>query len=440
MSSTKGGQTITRYLALALLASLTACSSASSLASNSGASIPTVSAPQVTVRPNHGASSLPGGFLPCGWPSSQGDDGGGWGSGDGGGDGIFQDRPPKATCSVAISSRNQGYGSGNGLHSAGGWQSQNALAPADIQSAYGFPSGNPGMLVAVVDAFDNPNVENDLNIYRTKFGLGPCTTGNGCFRKVNQWGQAYNYPGLNAPWSHESDLDSQMVSAVCPHCTILLVEARSPNIDDLGVAVDTAVKLGARVVSNSYYAIEWAGERGEDRHYNHPGVAIVVSSGDQSVQGGWGGDTAGSSKEWGPPYYPATSPYVTAVGGTSLWHDWFDSGWHQSYWLNAAQGCSRYEPRPSFEPSLCATRSGVDMAAVADPLTGVQMYSKEADGWVVAGGTSVGAPIVAAAYALSGNPAAAAYSYQHRSGFKAVNGGFINLQTGLGSPFGVSGL
>jgi subtilase family serine protease len=292
------------------------------------------------------------------------------------------------------------------------------LHPADIQSAYALPSQNAGGTVAIVDAYDDPNAEADLAVYRTAFDLPACTTLNGCFRKVNQSGANLDYPAPNAGWSTEIALDVDMVSAVCPNCKILLVEANSNSFDDLGGAVDTAVSMGARVVSNSYYGPEWPGELAQDAHYNHAGVAITVSAGDQIS-----------------PFYPAASPYVTSVGGTSL------SNGTESAWQYGARGCSAYEARPKWQVDTgCETRSIVDVAAVADPQTGVTMYDSAAGGWLVAGGTSAGAPIVAAAYALSGNPQGPAYAYAHPGAFHDLLPSGYDLATGLGSPSGVGGL
>jgi subtilase family serine protease len=214
-----------------------------------------------------------------------------------------------------------------------------------------------------------------------------------------------------------------MVSAVCPQCKILLVEANSNSLDDLGAAVDTAAKLGATAISNSYYAAEWSGENTEDAHFNHPGVAVTVSAGDAAQA-----------------FYPAASPYVTSVGGTSL--SGSGGSWSESPWAYTGQGCSAYETKPDWQGNnYCqGKRATVDVAAIADPQTGVSMYDSTAGGWLVAGGTSVGAPLVAAAYALSGNPQGPAYSYQHKSAFHDVAPAGYDWPTGLGSPNGVSGL
>ena len=293
------------------------------------------------------------------------------------------------------------------------------LHPADLTRVYALPSQNAGGTVAVVDAYDDPAVESDLAVYRAAYGLPSCTSSNGCFSKRNQLGSASAYPAADPAWSQEIALDVEMVSAICPACKIVLVEANSASIDDLGAAVDAAAALHPVAISNSYYASEWPGERAEDAHYAHSGIAVTVSAGDQAS-----------------PFYPAASPYVTAVGGTSL-----GSG-GETPWTYGGRGCSALESAPRWQPhEACGgMRATVDVAAVADPQTGVSMYEAAGGGWLVAGGTSVGAPIVAAAYALSGNPQSAAYAYAHRTAFYDVPPAGYDLPTGLGSPRGVGGL
>ncbi|MDQ6943798.1 MAG: S8 family serine peptidase [Candidatus Eremiobacteraeota bacterium] len=295
--------------------------------------------------------------------------------------------------------------------------------PADLQAAYGLPAQNAGQVVAIVDAFDSPTAESDLAVYRAAFGLPPCTTSNGCFRKVDQHGGSA-YPAANPGWAEEIALDLDMVSAACPRCSILLVESNSALMDDLGAGVDTAVGLGAKIVSNSYYAPEWSGESAEEVHYRHPGVALTASSGDR-----------------GYPSYPATSAWVTAVGGTSLTRS--GGSFSESAWKYAGHGCSTQIRRPTWQSVPCQMRSGVDVAAVADPQTGVSMFNAPAGGWLVVGGTSVGAPLIAGAYALSGTPAGPwySYSYARRGSFHPLTtNGRYTYATGLGSPNGVGGL
>lgn len=228
------------------------------------------------------------------------------------------------------------------------------LGPADLQSAYDLPSdaAGAGATVAVVDAYDNPNAEADLAVYRSQFGLPPCTTANGCLRKTDQRGGT-DYPQPDAGWAGEIGLDLDMISAACPLCRILLVEADGPSIDDLGEAENTSVALGATYVSNSWGASESAiGDLPGDAYYKHPGVAITFSSGDNGY-----GTT-----------YPASLPYVTAVGGTSLSRDnGTTRGWTESAWTGAGSGCSAYHPKPSFQTDRgCADRAVADVSAAGN--------------------------------------------------------------------------
>lgn len=366
-----------------------------------------------------GATGLPGGTGATGLPGGTGATGLPGGTGATGLPGAalacaLSSNPGQAGCTVAININIAPLSDPStpasllpGLH------------PSDLQNAYHLPSAAGGV-VAIVDAYDDPSAENDLGIYRAAYGLPACTSSNGCFRKVNQQGAAGSYPAADAGWDEEISLDLDVVSAACPNCSIVLVEANSAQIDDLGAAVDTAAAMGAAAISNSYYAVEWSGETSEDAHYRHPGTAITVSSGDQAA-----------------PFYPAASQYVTAVGGTTL--SGSAGAWNETPWAYAGQGCSAYVPRPAWQKNICKSRATVDVAAVADPQTGVSMYDSLAGGWLVAGGTSVGAPLIASAYALSGNPAGPAYSYAHKDQFNDISPSGFDAATGLGSPIGVSG-
>jgi hypothetical protein len=315
------------------------------------------------------------------------------------------------------------------------------FGPSDLQSAYDLPSGSAGdgRTVAIVDAFDNPNAEAELATYRAQFGLPACTTSDGCFRKIDQNGGT-DYPAADPGWSGEIALDIQMVSAVCPNCRILLVEADDNSMDNLGAAVNQAVAQGAKFVSNSYGGSESSSDPQTDAlYYDHPGVAITASTGD---------DGYGVS-------YPAASPYVTAVGGTSLVKDTSARGWTEAAWNGAGSGCSSFQAKPAVQTDTgCAHRSVADVSAVADPNTGVAVYN--AGAWHVYGGTSASAPIIASVYALAGSPAAGsdpmAFPYARTtalndvvSGSNGACGSYLcqagpgyDGPTGLGTPKGVS--
>src|SRR5665647_259109 len=294
--------------------------------------------------------------------------------------------------------------------------------PSTLVAAYKLDqSKGSGQTVAVVDAYDDPNAESDLAAYRAQYGLPPCTTANGCFKKVNQSGSTTNLPRPNAGWAGEISLDLDMVSAICPTCHILLVEATSPTYTNLGTAVNRAVTLGAKFVSNSYGGSEFSSESSYDSaYYHHAGVVITASTGDTNYGA----------------QYPATGAYVTAVGGTSLTSANNTRGWTESVWKTSStegtgSGCSTYIAKPSFQASVttgCSNRAEADVSAVADPNTGVTVYNTyQAPGWQVYGGTSASAPIIASVYALAGVPGASdspnAYPYSHTSSLYDVTSG-----------------
>jgi hypothetical protein len=268
--------------------------------------------------------------------------------------------------------------------------------PSDLSSAYALnTSTGSEQTVAIVDAFDDPRAESDLAVYRSQYGLPPCTTANGCFRKVDQRGGT-TYPAGDVGWAEEESLDINMVSAVCAKCQILLVEADDAGTDNLGAAVNTAVRLGAKFVSNSYGRAETSSDANlYTKYYDHPGVAVTVSSGDS----GYG------------VQYPAASRYVTAVGGTSLLQGSNARGWSEYAWSYAGSGCSAGITKPSWQKDTgCGHRTVADVSAIADPITGVAVYDTYGKGgWLVVGGTSASAPIIASVYALAGTPASGTY-------------------------------
>ncbi|HEX3606500.1 MAG TPA: peptidase S8 [Candidatus Dormibacteraeota bacterium] len=297
--------------------------------------------------------------------------------------------------------------------------------PAELRSAYGLDgSDSRGRLVAIVDAFDDPTAEADLGVYRAQFGLPPCTTASGCFRKLDAHGGG-RYPRADVAWSREISLDLDMLSAACPSCHIALVEAEGAGIPALGVAVNTAASLaGVSAIGNSYGVAESAQEMQWDPYYRHPGIAITAASGD----GGYGTG------------YPAASPLVTAVGGTTLRRDSSSRGWSETPWSGASSGCSRYQPKPSWQHDAgCSRRTIADVSAVADPVSGVAMYDTyEGPGWVMAGGTSAATAFIAGVYALAGNTAsvvAGSYPYLHSDQLNPVAGGYTP-PAGLGTPAG----
>jgi subtilase family serine protease len=348
-----------------------------------------------------------------------------------------------------------GGGSPDVLGNGGAYDPSYLQSAYDVASAAALNGGGAGQTVAIVDAYDDPNVASDLAYYRSFFGLASCPTGTisssatTCvFEKVNQSGSGAPLPVGNSSWGVEISLDVEMVSAICPRCQILLVEANSASISDLGTAVNEAVKLGANVVSNSYGSSEYSSEVADSaNYYGHPGVAIVASSGD----GGYGVE------------FPAASPDVTAVGGTSL-TQLTNTGTRdgsETAWSGSGAGCSAYEPKPSWQRDTgCTNRTVADVSAVADPNTGVWVYDSYGNsGWAVYGGTSVASPIISSFYALAGNHLGSpnvpsSYPYNSPSSLYGVTSGSdgtcgtylcnaadsvggYNGPTGLGTPGGL---
>ncbi|MFF7645339.1 peptidase S8 [Streptomyces canus] len=327
--------------------------------------------------------------------------------------------------------------------------------PSDLQSAYGLTSAaannGSGQTVAIVDAYDDPNAEADLATYRSYYGLPACTTANGCFKKVSQTGSTTSLPTADSGWAGEISLDLDMVSAIAPNAHIVLVEAKSSSMANLGKAVNEAVTLGAKFVSNSYGGSESSSDTSYDSSYfNHPGVAITVSAGDE----GYGAE------------YPAASKYVTSVGGTALSKSSTSRGWTESVWNTSStegtgSGCSSYDAKPSWQTDTgCTKRMIADVSAVADPATGVSVYDSygsDGTGWNTYGGTSASAPIIASVYALAGTPGSsdypAQYPYADTSALNDVTSGSngscstsyfctatsgYDGPTGLGTPEGVT--
>jgi len=264
------------------------------------------------------------------------------------------------------------------------------FGPADLRSAYNITISNSTKTIAIVDAYGYPAAERDLGVYRAQYGLPPCTTANGCFRKTSQNGSPI-LPVYNIGWAQETALDLDMASAMCPTCKILLVEANNNSFANLAAATQFAANQpGVVAVSNSYGAPEGSYVAQYASAYSKPGVAITASTGDS----GFGVD------------FPAVLPSVIAVGGTNLKRAGNARGWTESAWTGAGSGCSGFVLRQSFQDdTLCARRSVADVSAVADPSTGVAVYGPSSGSkaaWLVFGGTSVSAPIIAGIFGSKG--------------------------------------
>jgi subtilase family serine protease len=299
--------------------------------------------------------------------------------------------------------------------------------PADLQSAYRLTaaarSNGTGSVIAIVDAYDNPRAEQDLAVYRARYGLPPCTTANRCFQKVNQSGKSGPLPPMPPPefigWVTESSLDLDMVSANCPKCRILLVESDDDFFNNLGAAVDTAARFRPVAISNSYVGQESATDVGPVSHdgllpyYVHPHIAVVAGSGDYGYAlSGWNFGAL----------IPAAFPSVIAAGGTDLWPDASSPrGWSEIALDAGGSGCSMFEPAPPWQkpdpncvgsytsPSGRMTtfpsRIYADVAYSSSAYDGVAFYDTNVvdgnDGWGTVGGTSVASPAIAAIYGLA---------------------------------------
>ncbi len=315
-----------------------------------------------------------------------------------------------------------------------------ATAPAgwgakDIESAYRLPvSKNPRETVAVVDAYNTPDLAPYLATYRARYGLPPCTTASGCLRIVNQAGQAkpVKQSAVDTGWDLETTADVEMVSAACPRCRILVVEAKGVTTADFAAAENTAARLGAAVISNSYGETENGSDFLNADAYDHPGHTIVASAGDYG---------------FGEANFPADLTSVTAAGGTELSRADNKRGWTERAWNTTfeepgdfpaatSSACSAYVTKPAWQHDThCAMRTVADVSAVA---WNVAVYEKTYGGWTEVGGTSLAAPIIAGVYALAGNATTIkpGYEYAHASHLFNVTAGNDDVTTGTGAQCG----
>jgi subtilase family serine protease len=309
-----------------------------------------------------------------------------------------------------------------------------ALSPAQLQAAYGIAGATGGGTVAIVDAYGYPNLERDLSIYRSYYGMPACTTANGCLRVIDQNGGT-SLPRTDLGWSQEQALDVDAVSATCPNCHIVVVEAKTASFANLGAAVNTAAKQGVVAISNSYGGGDLP-DSTYGSYYNHAGIAITASTGDSGYQGA---------------SYPASSTYVTAVGGTTLKMSG-TTRVSETVWSGAGSGCSTSNTAvaPSSFNTGCAKRAMADVSAAADPNTGgLSTYSptsNRSSTWSQWGGTSESSPIIAAVYALAGGGYSNATPYAHASSLNDITSGsngscpttqWCNARAGWDGPTGL---
>jgi len=309
-----------------------------------------------------------------------------------------------------------------------------ALTPAQLRAAYGLDAASGGgRTVAIVDAYGYPNLERDLGIYRAQYGLPACTTANGCLKVMNQTGGT-SLPRTNVGWAQEQALDLDAVSAACPDCKIVMVQASTNSLANLATAVNrAAAQAGVVAISNSY----GGGDSAENGAYNHPGIAITASTGDSGFQGG---------------SYPASSQFVTAVGGTTLRMSG-TTRVSETAWSGAGSGCSTVIAQPAFQTTAvtgCAKRAIADVSAAADPNTGgLSVYAPTTaknSTWSQFGGTSESAPIIASVYALAGGGYSNATPYSHTASLHDITSGsngtcsvtqWCNARTGWDGPTGL---
>jgi subtilase family serine protease len=319
---------------------------------------------------------------------------------------------------------------GSGATGSGTQGPAGGMTPGDLASAYGLTTtGGSGQTIALIDAYNDPNIDADLQAFDTQYGLSSCTEAGGCLRVVNQTGGTI-LPG-NDPdtgWAVEESLDVEAAHSVCQGCKLVVVEASSQSLSDLATAANEAVKLGATEVSNSWGYPEGDSTTAIQSDFNHRGVVVTSATGDD---GYYSFDQLAATNQ---DLIPAAYNTVVAVGGTSLFLGqngvrqsetaWNDNGPQDYYELNigipfgaGGGGCSTLFPAQGWQASLsvwastaCASfRLDADVSAVADPLTGFDIYdSYDGDsstwtpGWGTIGGTSMASPIIAAVYALAG--------------------------------------
>jgi subtilase family serine protease len=298
--------------------------------------------------------------------------------------------------------------------------SPTGLSPVQIKGAYSFSTSltaGTGKTIAIVDAYNDPTAESDLAVFSNQYGLPPCTTANGCFKKVNQNGNTRGLPATDAGWALEIALDIEWAHAIAPGAKILLVEARSSSLSNLFAAEDYA-KTHAQYVSNSWGASEFSTEHSYDGHFSQSGVSFFASSGD------------GGSQIW-----PSTSPNIISVGGTTLTFNGDGTLASETGWSGSGGGCSAYEtanPAQNTGSVICGGKRGTpDVSLDADPYSGVSVYDSTpyagSAGWWQVGGTSASSPMWAARSADAGAQVNSAYVYGGSITYRDITVGANNV-------------
>jgi len=325
------------------------------------------------------------------------------------------------------------------------------MTPGNIRSFYGMPSTGGSGVIVIVDAYDYAAALPDFNTFSAAYGLPTETSAdrlaatNTVFQVIYQGGVK---PNANTGWAQESALDIEWAHAMAPNAKIVLIEAQSNSFANLYAAVDMAAGIaGAKQVSMSWGGSEFNGEASSDVHFNKNGPCFFAASGDT------GGKTI----------YPSTSPYVVAVGGTSVSTNGSGVLTGETGWSGSGGGNSPYESKPGWQSGVGgAGRSVPDISSDANPNTGVSVYGPTGrgpkSGWLVFGGTSVSAPTMAGMVNVGGGTysnttALLSIIYSHyfnpsipplfrdiisgNNGFPCTTG--WDFVTGVGSPQGTGG-
>jgi subtilase family serine protease len=302
--------------------------------------------------------------------------------------------------------------------------SPTGLSPSQIRSVYNLPSSGGTGTIAIIDAYDDPTAESDLGVFSSQFSLPACTTANGCFQKVKISNRVKADPG----WALEVSLDVQWAHAIAPGAKILLVEATSSSGTDLLAAVDYArARADVVAVSMSWGGGEFSSEAASDgRFVSAYGASFFASSGDSGTGASW----------------PAVSPNVIAVGGTTLSFNSDGTLAGETAWSGSGGGISAYEPIPSYQSTFGvagSTRTVPDVSYDADPASGFSVYDgtryQGQKGWFRVGGTSAGAPQWAAIQALGLSSSNASF-YADAAGASAASY-FRDVVSGTNGACGV---
>jgi len=310
------------------------------------------------------------------------------------------------------------------------------LSPDKIKAIYHLPSSGGSGTIAIIGAYNSSSVEADLNIFSKQFSLPLCTAKNGCFELHKMSSPIRS----NSGWATETALDTQWAHAIAPNAKILLVESKSASVKDLLDGISYAKNRSDVVsISMSWGGAEFSGEEKLDSYFqNSKGAVFFASSGDN-----------GTGVQW-----PAVSPNVIGVGGTTFHFGADGNLTQETAWSGSGGGVSNYISIPNFQQLLnikisSGKRAVPDVSFGADPNPGFSIYHK---GWLNVGGTSAGAPQWAAIHALGKNfsnfslyhdATGKKYTSYFRDIIKGVNGDCgsqckagksYDTVTGLGSP------